>query len=421
VSLADADRHLEEAAQAGPESLARVVPSGRGEQLRQDPYGEVANSRRRRRLSAYRALDLLSTFSALERVRKCRRVATGSGPIEVRYRPQEARAHFAGLQTCGSVWACPCCSERILAGRASELLRAIATHRAGGGEVLLLTLTMRHNREQALGELWDALGEAWRAASSGARSVRELLRSIDWVRRVEATHGENGWHVHVHALLFVEAGTDPEPLGDAMFEAWGRRLVSLGLDAPLAGPGMQIKRLDLTNASGEVAEYLAKGHYEEVRPARLEEVRPARLAALELASAGKLARGQNRTPMQVLGDFVANGEATDAELWREWEAGSKGRRALTWSRGARDRLVGEDELTDEELAQDSDGGGDLVALIDARAWPAIASRPQLMARLLTVVETSDEAADAFERLDRLLCAVSLSGALYRPPEGLPEW
>ena len=352
---------------------------------------------------------MLSVFSSLDRVKKCRRVRTGQGPVEVRHRPEDGRAHFAGLQTCGSVWACPCCSERILAGRADELLTAIATHEATGGEVLMLTLTMRHRAGQALGDLWDALGEAWRSASSSSRSVRELLRSIDWVRRVEVTHGAHGWHVHVHALLFVAADTEPQPVGDAMFAAWGKRLVGLGLDAPLAGPGMTIKRLDLSNASGEVAEYLAKGHYEEVSP----DMR--RAAALELASTGKLARGENRTPMQILAEFVAHGLATDGQLWREWEAGSKGRRSLTWSRGARDRLVGDEERSDEELAQETDGGGDVVALIDPAAWPAIMGRPALANTLLSVVETADDPRDAFARVDGLLVAHGLPGAAYRPP------
>lgn len=153
---------------------------------------------------------------------------------------------------------------------------------------------MRHRSGQSLGSLWDALGEAWRSASSGSRSVRDLLRGVQWVRRVEVTHGENGWHVHVHALLFVAAGTPPQSIGDAMFAAWSKRLAGLGLAAPLAGPGMQIKLLDVANAADEVADYLAKGHYEAVEPDH------RRAAALELASNGKTGRAGNRTPMQIL-------------------------------------------------------------------------------------------------------------------------
>jgi hypothetical protein len=361
----------------------------------------------------FQALDVLGTFSTLDRVRKCRRVPTGHGQVEVRLRADAGRAHYSGLQTCGSVWSCPLCSEKILAGRADELLAAIDAHSASGGEVLMLTLTMRHRSDQALGALWDALGEGWRAASSGSRSVRDHLAGVDWVRRVEATHGAAGWHVHVHALLFVQPGADADALGEAMFAAWRKRLVSLGLDAPLAGPGMQIKRLDLANAAGEVADYLAKGRYEEAVPSR-------RLAALELASAGKAARAANRTPMQVLADFVARGEASDALLWREWEAASKGRRALTWSRGARARLVPDEELSDEELAQETDGGGQVVACIDPAAWLRIIRRPRLAAALLTITEAAEVPEAAFTLLDAHLAAQGLSGAVFRPPRALAE-
>ena len=332
--------------------------------------------------------------------------------MEIRHRPEEGRAHYAGLQTCGSVWACPCCSERILAGRADELLRAIDTHQRDGGAVLMLTLTMRHRRDQGLAGLWDALGEAWRSASSGSRSVRDHLRDVQWVRRVESTHGRNGWHVHVHALLFVDPATDPDPIGEAMFAAWAKRLTSLGLDAPAAGPGMQIKRLDLANAAAEVAEYLAKGQFETADEAR-------RRAALELASTSKLARGRNRSPMQVLADFVARGEADDAELWREWETASKGRRALTWSRGARDHLLqDDDEATDEELAQETDNGGQVVALIDPQVWGSIVRRPRLMSDLLTFTELAAETGcDLMAVLGRLLERNDVAGAAVRPAPG----
>lgn len=369
------------------------------------PFGDAANARRRRRLAGFRALDVLSVFSAVERVRKCRRLRTGTD-VAIVHRATENRAHFAGLQTCGSVWACPCCSERILAGRAAELVRAIQTHAAADGDVLMLTLTMRHNRRQALADLWDGLTSAWTAARSGAR---KHLQGVMWVKRTEGTHGAAGWHMHLHVLLFVPAGTPPQAIGEAMFAAWAKRLVSLGFDAPQAGPGMQIKRLDLANATEEVAAYLAKGHYDE----QLADD-PARRAALELASNGKRARGENRTPMQILAAFVANGEASDLQLWHTWEKASKGRQAMTWSAGAHDHLVGDEEQTDDELAQETDGGGTVVALIDGRAWSAIAARPHLMNDLLTLVEVFPDHL-AWNAVDDRLAAAGLAGALIRPP------
>lgn len=385
---------------------------GQGEQLRQRAWEASHQERQRRRRGVFEALAMLHRFSHIDRVRKCRRVRVNKvTPIEIRIRPVDRRAHFANLQTCGSVWSCPACSERILAGRARELHKAIVTHTKAGGDVLLLTLTMRHDRGQGLAELWDALGEAWRSASSGSRSVRELLRSCDWARRVEVTYGENGWHVHLHALLFVGKGTDPEPIGSAMFAAWSKRLVGLGLQAPELGPGMTIKRLNLQEASKELAEYLAKGRYKE-------SLDPQSRAALELASSVKLARRGNRTPMQLLADFVKAGEASDAELWREWEDGSFGRRAITWSRGARERLVGDVELTDEELAQESDGAGIVVAGIDPQVWPSITARPKLMQSLLAGIELCHPLVgdtEVWKIVQTALDRHGLPGVAVRPP------
>ena len=41
-------------------------------------------------------------------------------------------AHYKGLQTCGSVWACPVCSAKISERRRIELAAAIAMHKAAG-------------------------------------------------------------------------------------------------------------------------------------------------------------------------------------------------------------------------------------------------------------------------------------------------
>jgi hypothetical protein len=358
-------------------------------------------------------MDALSRLSSLERVRKCRRVRVeGQGAVAIVHRVEEARAHLSGLQTCGSIWSCPCCSEKILAKRAEELLTAIDTHTAAGGDVVMGSLTMRHRQDQSLSDLWDALGEAWRAAY-GSKIARKLLRSCHWVRRVESTHGRHGWHVHVHFLLFVPSGTDPIPVGNCMFDAWAARLVSLGMDAPLRDHGgLDVKRLDLASAPTAIADYLAKGHYE---------AKPSSTAALELASAGKITRGDNRTPFGILSDFVASGEHCDAELWREWETGSKGRRAITWSAGARDDLVDDVELTDEQLAAESDGNGVVVAELDGAAWPSLARRPDLLNILLSLVETASDHDDALVRLDARLCREGYPDAVRGPPDLVAEW
>jgi len=325
--------------------------------------------RRARRDSRWAAKRVLWDDSALPRVRSCGRVGVlPDGAARVRATGSGAgrRAGFAGLATCGSVWACPTCSAKILASRQAELGEALSAWVDRGGRIAMLTLTMRHRDGQALADLWDGLSYAWGKVTSGRawvaaqqlhgspvdrvivqgkrRGETTTDRRIGWARVVETTHGANGWHVHLHVALFVPAESTADSLDDlagSMHARWTSALRSRGLSATTAG--MNVK---LWGGSGDpLADYFSKGTYRAPSADDLD------AAALELARGDlKQARSGNRTPFAILSDVVRLGLADDLDLWREWERGSKGRRQLTWSTGLRALLVTADELTDEQLA-----------------------------------------------------------------------
>lgn len=425
VRVADAKRNAPPSIVAG----GGASPSGRGEQLRRARAIAATETDRNvrlqsRRLANFEAQKLLRTFSSLDRVKKCRHVRAGQRAVEVRQRP-DGRAYFGNLQTCGSVWACPHCADKILAVRAAELQTGIRAHWSQGGSCALLTLTMRHRPGQRLADLWDALTAAWRAASGGTSGTRRHWSSIEWVKRVEVTVGPNGWHVHIHALLFLDGDqvADLDPLSDATFRAWRLALIKSGMEAPEEGPGIDLKRLSLAGMRQEVAAYLAKGTYtgavalneRQGVAERSDGVNDSRLVALEIASANKRARGSNRTPFQVLADFVRAGEASDAELWREWEASSFGRRAMTWSRGTRDRLLSDAELTDDQAAQEDDGAGVVIAVINPEVWPAIAASPVLAQRMLAVVELAGHTTEPHTLIAAIAEQAGFAGAVGPPP------
>jgi len=108
-------------------------------------------------------------------------------------------------------------------------------------------------------------------------------------------------------------------------------------------------------------------------------------AALEVARGDlKDARMGNRTPFAVLRGLVEvhhTGDLgptrtlrdvrRDEALWAEWERGSKGRRQIAWTPGLRAELLADEpELTDEQIAEQDQGGED-VALIDAETFRTI--------------------------------------------------
>ncbi|MCX6463786.1 MAG: protein rep [Pseudonocardiales bacterium] len=287
------------------------------------------------------------------------------------------RAGVAGLQSCGSPWACPVCARTIAGQRTDELREVLDAVAAAGGSVHLLTFTMRHHAGQALADLWAGLSTAWRAVTSGRAVEREraTFGLLGMVRVVEATHGENGWHLHVHALVAFDGPVSRElaqELGGAMFGRWERALVRKGFAAPLEDRGgLDVRPVDMGVGSRDaVAEYLSK------------------ITCEITGGSAKEGRRGNRSPFAVLRDALATGLADDVELWWEWERVSRGRRQVAWSKGFREWAGARRELTDEEIAEQDHGGTDVLA-VDPESWPAL--RPRL-AELLDVAERDGPAA-----------------------------
>jgi hypothetical protein len=212
---------------------------------------------------------------------------------------------------------------------------------------------------------------------------------VGWVRRVEATYGQHGWHLHVHGLLTYTDGGKLDQLREAIWAGWLRRLTAHGFDA-VEERGISLAELDLEHAREQISGYLNKSTYE----------RSTASAARELAGQiGKVGRNGNRAPFDVLADFVNDGQSEDLAIWSEWEDASKGRRALTWSRGLRRQLLSRRERSDEEIAADNDGDQVEVAEIGPRLWAEIVDR-RLEVGLLEAVEEARrgegyEAAAAF--------------------------
>ena len=310
------------------------------------------------RRDRHRARRILWAESSLERVRGCGYSGVSpEGGVGVKVTGTvsagDRTAGFSGVATCGSVWACPVCSAKIAARRQQEIEQAITAWQAQGGRVVLVTLTMRHARGMRLKTLWDSLSYAWGRVTSGRgwKDDQAVYGVEGWCRVVEATHGENGWHVHVHALLFVSPALlgDWQGLGDRIFARWQDGLWRRSLDAVAAFGGLDVREVTARDASGaRLGEYFVKSLYRRGTPAG---------AAWEVAGGmGKAARGRNRTPFEYLRSVVEDADADALDVWHEWEQESRNRRQLTWSQGFRDRVQLEIEQTDAEIAEQGSAG-----------------------------------------------------------------
>jgi hypothetical protein len=291
-------------------------------------------------------------------------VRTGHVPVLVR----DGVAHFANLASCSSVWACPVCAAKIRQERAEEIARLLEVNGEGGGRSWLVTFTLPHHRRQGLRVTLDALLGAWRRVlqSDVMRALRASGHLVGWVRSVEVTYGANGWHPHVHAV-FLSDGLDLGPSLVAVERLWADAIVSLGLARPSAEHGVVWDEVEGTEAVGR---YVAKVQD------------PIKVGQEVTRGDLKAGRARSVTPYDLLRAVRDHGDADALDLWHEYEAATKGRRCVTWSRGLRD-LVG--VRTDEEIAED-EVGGDLVGLVPADRFRSMTCRRREVHAFLVDVE-----------------------------------
>lgn len=390
----------------------------------------TAAERRRVRFAAQRMLwtesvrkrgrhcgrSLASSFASVDNGKGGRIVSRVEGELSAQLRVTtdvEGKHHagFAGVQTCGSVWACPVCSAKVLAHRQGEIAQAVETWEATGGRVAMFTFTMRHNASQSVSSLWDALSLGWssitrgraymaeratyglpvqRTFKSGKREGETVTSTvIPWVRVVEATHGDRfGWHLHIHALVFLGAGVTDDEMHD-LYESWWLRW-SAGLSAAGIDGSLRVNRAQWCEAKTEIAGYVTKNTYTETTVVRT----AGEQAGFEVARGDlKDGRFDNRSPFQILRDLIhqpSGPEAAerDGMLWAQFEHASQGRRQMTWALGSRDLFGLDDERSDDEIAAEEVGTrDDAVLVIPQRGWAMFRERAGLRADVLELAES----------------------------------
>ncbi len=285
----------------------------------------------------------------------------------------EGAACYRGLQTCGSVWSCAVCASRITEERRQELATVVAVAGERGLVPYLATFTVRHERADDLGATLGGLLAARSRMRTGRVGVqlRERWGLAGSVRALEVTHGGNGWHPHLHELLFLRGECDPVELEADLLRRWSVAVASAGL-RDVNAHGCRVQFADMA-----VGEYVAK--YGRERTWGPEH---------ELAkSGGKTGRVGGRTPMDLLSAYGFDHDEQAGSLWQHYARTFRGRRQLVWSRGLRAELGLTDERGDEEIAADVGAGCRfLAAVMSVRQWRCVVGN-DARAELLQVAAT----------------------------------
>jgi len=362
----------------------------------------------------------LRGFSSNKRSQSCGRFAISAAAGVTLARVPDGGAFYRGTTTCGLVHTCPCCAPKIQRGRALELAAAVQRHHATGGSVLFGTLTIRHGIGDDLATHRRAIQRAYSKLWAGRGRLSASFDVLGHVRAFEVTDGANGWHPHLHVLVFLHGAVTPDDVQAfqrAAFSRWRDSLVKDGYAEPLAG----LCPFELVQNETGVARYLAKTCAVGV--------------GFELASsATKNASNGQRTSWQLLAAAAdASNARTKEEIemrralqgrWRMFERAMKGARQLQWSRGLA-KALGLAPATDEQLAaadplpelpdgtETPDAAADAepvnVITLNAITWRDIQRIDGLAAALL----------DAAERGGAVAVREALAFVGIRPPPELP--
>lgn len=291
----------------------------------------------------------------------CHRHVVTENAMPVMRQLDGSSARLGKVKTCGSVWACPVCAAKVAEQRRRELNYAMVKHTAAGGNAYLLTFTFPHSKGQGLGDLLEPFTKARQSFQNckSWKKVMELGGKIGVVNSLEVTYGSaNGWHPHLHMLVFSGAAAfgedDPDDAGRLTSKAivhlrgeWVRLLEKRGLVA--AENRQWASRYGLDVRGGKhAAEYIAKWGHDESWGMSSE------LTSSHAKTGHRDTWGtrDHYTPFQLL-DMAAAGDGHAICAFREFVAVFDGKRMLTWSKGLKAHF-GIAEMDDEEAAAEQE-------------------------------------------------------------------
>ena len=328
------------------------------------------------------------------RTADCRYV--NHGEVAVNISPVHKAAHYSGLVTCGSVWACPVCASRIQERRRPEVQKAIDWAKERGYQVVMVTFTFPHKSWQTLEELLTRQADAFKRLRKGRpwdtmkadRGFKGLIRSL------EVTHGANGWHPHTHELWFLKGSS--EGLQSLLAGLWVKACVRAGLVAvndeklteAFMAHGVDVK------ADEDCGDYLAKQD-DSRRWGFAEELSKA---------TSKAGRAKGVHPHH----FLVRKASGDRAHFVEYVQAMKGRRQLFWSHGLK-ALVGVDEVSDEVLADEIQEAAEVLGRMTSKDWGVVRGN-DARAELLDAAEEGfavGGAHEAWRRVQLFLAALRL--------------
>lgn len=354
-----------------------------------------------------RALALAPGREAGDMYRTCDcRYIRKERTVGIQYSAAHQGAHYSGLVTCGSVWACPVCTAVIQERRRGELRQLIEWAYHQGMAPAMITFTFPHVRFDRLDGLLDRQAQAFRKLRAGnvwtLFKRRSGFRGL--VRSLELTHGRNGWHPHTHEIWLLQYMTEDERREFLVFlrERWLKCCIDAGLVDPADAAQRAAFMLHSVDVKFEVkdSEYLAKQDSSRAWGADREVV----------SGSGKKARAAGGVHPH---EFLIRQAKGDRARFMEYVDAMKGRRQLYWSPRLK-KACGVQDIKDEVLAQESREPAEQLGELSADDWAIIRSKGK-RAEVLEVAETGN-----WDLVMRYIISIGCDPYGMRDPDPPPE-
>lgn len=263
----------------------------------------------------------------------------------------DGATHVSGVKRCASPWGCPVCAPVSRERRADEIFEFAQAVIDRGGVVQLATVTMQHSAVEDPKRVVEDLQTAWSKTWNGEAMTefRQVNGMVGKVRAIEFTYGtENGWHPHIHALLFFLPPDDFAGPGwssafhslpdatltrKALSEAWRVSVFRNTGRSVSRRVGVDVQNVDSVR---DAAGYLTEGGWQVGR---------------ELARSDLKKSAGRWSPFELLTRAAATNDPWATSVWCAYETMTYGLRFLQWDPGLRARLGFAEAMTDTEAVE----------------------------------------------------------------------
>ena len=313
-----------------------------------------------------------------EAVARCLRLRKSKlNPVEIHKPLLFDKAFYGNLQTCKSVWSCPVCASKISERRRAELQQGVLNW---PGSIFLLTLTLQHSANEGLEPILTSLLSGYTDDFTRGGAWTRLERKygiLGRIRTLECTYGNNGFHPHLHGLLFSERkDIDVVELRNVLFDRWETSLKKLGRYT-------NIEAFNLKYGHKNIWSYVTKwGMYSDERLNQ----RNWTISHEMTKSVVKRAKKGGYTPFALL-ESSLNGNKAHGKLFQEYFTYFKSSQQLRYTPGLKE-LLGLTEKTDAQICDEKIEQAYLFMVLNMEQWRQVLDN-EIRAELLHEVAAGD--------------------------------